>query len=85
MSGTHVVLEEAEDTGEDGLSITRVIVNGVDVGRLAKPPKINVGTKDDRTLTTVTITLVPSRLEIKGEHADGDRRASRAGFTAMID
>ncbi|CAM5386499.1 hypothetical protein ACTFBT_01360 [Streptomyces microflavus] len=84
MSGAHVVLEEAEDTGEDGLSITRVIVNGVDVGRLAKPPKIAVGTKDERSLTTVTITLVPSRLEIKGERADGDRREPRAGFTAKI-
>ncbi|WP_069752971.1 hypothetical protein [Streptomyces sp. EN16] len=85
MSGAHVVLEEADDTGEDGLSITRVIINGVDVGRLAKPPKIAVGTKQDRTLTTVTITLVPARLEIKGEHADGDHRAPRAGFAAKID
>ncbi|WP_097964607.1 hypothetical protein [Streptomyces sp. or20] len=84
MSGAHVVLEEADDTGEDGLSITRVIVNGVDVGRLAKPPKIVVGSKQDRTLTTVTITLVPACLEIKGEHADGDRREPRAGFTAKI-
>ncbi|MGP3750906.1 hypothetical protein [Streptomyces sp. IBSNAI001] len=84
MSGAHVVMEEADDTGEDGLSITRVIVNGVDVGRLAKPPKIAVGTKEDRTLTTVTITLVPARLEIRGEHADGDRREPRAGFTAKI-
>lgn len=85
MSGAHVVLEEADDTGEDGLSVTRVMVNGVDVGRLARVPKINVGTKDDRSLTTVTITLVPARLEIKGEHADGDRREPRAGFTAKID
>ncbi|MFE4797023.1 hypothetical protein ACFRFL_18360 [Streptomyces sp. NPDC056708] len=84
MSGAHVVLEEADDTGEDGLSITRVIVNGLDVGRLAKPPKIAVGTKADRTLTTVTITLVPSRLEIKGELADGERRVPRAGFTADV-
>ncbi|MFF1417649.1 hypothetical protein [Streptomyces sp. NPDC058280] len=84
MSGAHVVLEEVDDTGEDGLMVTRVIVNGVDVGRLAKAPKINVGMKDERTLTTVTITLVPSRLEIKGEHADGDRREARAGFTAKI-
>ncbi|MFD4234322.1 hypothetical protein [Streptomyces sp. NPDC058542] len=84
MSGAYVVLEEADDTGEDGLSITRVVVNGVDVGRLAKPPKIAVGMKQDRTLTTVTITLVPARLEIKGEHADGDRREPRAGFTAKI-
>lgn len=82
MSGAHVVLEEADDTGESGVIVTRVSVNGVDVGKLAKPPKINVG--HDRTCTTVTITLVPSRLEIKGEHADGDRREPRAGFGAKI-
>ncbi|CAM5724356.1 putative protein OS=Streptomyces microflavus OX=1919 GN=Smic_81400 PE=4 SV=1 [Streptomyces microflavus] len=35
-------------------------------------------------LTTVTITLVPFRLGIKGERADGDRREPRAGFTAKI-
>ncbi|MFE2883175.1 hypothetical protein [Streptomyces sp. NPDC059272] len=55
----------------------------VDVGRLAKAPKVSVGT--DRRCTTVTITLVPSRLEIKGELADGDRREPRAGFAAKID
>lgn len=82
MSGAHVVLEEADDTGETGVSVTRVIVNGVDVGRLAKAPRVHVGT--DRRCTTVTLTLVPSRLEIRGEHADGDRRASRAGFTAEL-
>jgi hypothetical protein len=83
MSGAHVVLEEADDTGETGVSVTRVIVNGVDVGRLAKAPKIDVGT--DRRCTTVTITLVPARLEIKGELADGERREPRAGFAAKID
>jgi hypothetical protein len=55
----------------------------VDVGTLLRAPKINVGT--DRRCTTVTITLVPSRLEIKGELADGDRREPRAGFAAKID
>lgn len=83
MSGAHVVLVEDDDTGETGVSVTRVLVNGVDVGRLAKAPKIDVGT--DRRCTTVTITLVPSRLEIRGEHADGDRREPRAGFAAKID
>ncbi|WP_346010650.1 hypothetical protein [Streptomyces sp. SID5910] len=78
-----MVLEEADDTGEQGVSVTRVLVNGVDVGRLAKAPKINVGV--DRTCTTVTLTLVPSRLEIRGEHADGDRREPRAGFGSKID
>ncbi|MEV6750761.1 hypothetical protein AB0N21_41800 [Streptomyces sp. NPDC051080] len=85
MSGAHVVLEEADDTGEDGLTVTRVSVNGVDVGRLAKAPKIDVGTKDGRTLTTVTLTLVPARLEICGELADGDRREPRGGFAAKVD
>lgn len=84
MSGAHVVLEEADDTGEDGLQVTRVIVNGTDVGRLDRPPKIHVGTRSEHALTTVTLTLVVSRLEIKGEHADGDRREPRAGFTAKI-
>ncbi|WP_086768741.1 hypothetical protein [Streptomyces bobili] len=64
-------------------ALTRVRVNGVDVGKLAKPPKISVG--HDRTCTTITLTLVPSRLEIRGEHADGDRREARAGFAAKID
>jgi hypothetical protein len=82
MSGAHVVLVEDDDTGETGVSVTRVMVNGVDVGRLAKAPKVNVGT--DRRCTTVTITLVPSWLEIKGELADGDRREPRAGFAAKI-
>ncbi|MGW1269676.1 hypothetical protein [Streptomyces sp. NPDC002491] len=83
MSGAHVVLEEAGDTGADGVVVTRVWVNGTDVGRLARAPKINVG--HDRACTTITLTLVPSRLEIKGEHADGDRREPRAGFAAKID
>ncbi|WP_405482974.1 hypothetical protein [Streptomyces sp. NBC_00009] len=85
MSGAYVVLEEADDTGEDGVMVTRVVINGVDVGRLANAPKIKVGSDRDRSVTTVTITLVPSRLEIKGELADGDRREPRAGFTAKID
>lgn len=82
MSGAHVVLEEADDTGETGVSVTRVTVNGVDVGRLARAPKISVGV--DGRCSTVTITLVPSRLEIRGELADGDRREPRAGFTATL-
>lgn len=83
MSGAHVVLEEADDTGEDGVIVTRVSVNGVDVGKLAKPPKISVG--HARECTTITLTLIPSRLEIKGELSDGERREPRAGFAAKID
>lgn len=83
MSGAHVVLEEADDTGADGVIVTRVIVNGIDVGKLAGPPKVKVG--HARECTTVTITLVPSVLTIKGELSDGDRREPRAGFAAKID
>lgn len=82
MSGAHVVMEEADDTGADGVSITRVSVNGVDVGRLAKPPRVKVGTRNE--LTTVTLTLAVSRLEVRGELADGERREPRTGFTAKI-
>ncbi|MFF3142146.1 hypothetical protein ACFVRU_10550, partial [Streptomyces sp. NPDC057927] len=77
------VLEEADDTGADGVIVTRVSINGVDIGKMSKPPKIVVG--HARECTTVTITLIPSRLEIKGELADGDRREPRAGFAAKID
>ncbi|MGI5404109.1 hypothetical protein ACQEVG_32605 [Streptomyces sp. CA-135486] len=83
MSGAHVVLEEADDTGASGVTVTRVIINGVDVGLVAEAPKITVGCKDD--VTKITLTLIPSRLEIRGALADGDRREARAGFTAKID
>ncbi|MDX2793986.1 hypothetical protein [Streptomyces scabiei] len=85
MSGAHVVLEEADDTGEDGLIPTRAIVNGVDVGRLLSAPKITVGDRGKGALTTITLVLIPSRLEIRGELADGDRHEPRAGFAAKID
>ncbi|KPC89938.1 hypothetical protein ADL27_38670 [Streptomyces sp. NRRL F-6602] len=86
MSGAHVVLEEADDTGEDGVQVTRVLVDGHDVGRLARAPKVVVGSTRDRSVTTVTLVLVPSRLEIRGEHAGGvqDHSAPRAGFAAKI-
>lgn len=82
MPGAHVVMEERDDDGSDGVSITHVSVNGVDVGLMAKPPRVRVGTGGERT--TVTLTLAVSRLEIRGEHADGERRAPRAGFTADL-
>lgn len=66
MTGSHVVLEEVDDTGADSVQVTRVIVNGVDVGQLARAPKIHVGTRGKGDLTTVTLTLVPSRLEVRG-------------------
>jgi hypothetical protein len=83
MRGAHVVLEEVGSTGECGVSVTRVVVNGVDVGLVEETPKITIGDSDSPT--KITLTLIPSRLEIRGEHADGDRRQPRAGFAAKID
>lgn len=82
MAGAHVVMEESDDTGEDGVSITRVSVNGTDVGLMAAVPRVKVGARG--TATTVTLTLAVSRLEIRGELADGERRESKAGFTAKV-
>ncbi|MFB7823894.1 hypothetical protein [Streptomyces hydrogenans] len=85
MSGAHVVVWEADDTGAEGVSATHVSVNGVDVGTVAEAPVITVGTRGDKSITKITLTLIPSHLEIKGEHAAGERRATRAGFTAALD
>lgn len=82
MSGAHVVMEESDDTGADGVSITHVRVNGVDMGLMARPPRVRVGINGAHT--TVALTLVVSRLEVRGELADGDRRAPTAGFTADL-
>lgn len=82
VGGARVVMEESGTTGEDGVHITSVSVNGVDVGLMAEVPTVKVGTRD--TATTVTLTLVVSSLDIRGEHVHGERRESRAGFTAKI-
>jgi hypothetical protein len=66
VSGAHVVLQEDDDDGEDGVSVSRVLVNGVDVGTMAAVPKVKVGIRGERT--TVTLTLAPAYLEIKGEN-----------------
>ncbi|MFI8084376.1 hypothetical protein ACIF6L_26680 [Kitasatospora sp. NPDC086009] len=55
---------EADHEGE-GLVPTLVRVNGVDVGRLAEPPTVRAGGDDEPT--TVTLTLLPSEVVIKGE------------------
>ncbi|MEU3777740.1 hypothetical protein AB0F11_32010 [Streptomyces sp. NPDC032472] len=79
-AGAHVVLEERDDTGEDGVSVTHVIVNGVDLGRVGADLRIKVGTNGSPT--TIKVTLIPSRLEIRGSLAEEDRQGSRVGFTA---
>jgi hypothetical protein len=42
------------------------------------------GIKVDGTVTKIVLELIPSRLEIRGELADGDHREPRAGFRAKI-
>ncbi|MFD6365120.1 hypothetical protein ACFWFX_35585 [Streptomyces roseolus] len=54
-----------------------VRVNGVDVGLLAEAPVVKVV---DEELTTVTLVLYPSSVEIKGDDVRDDARP--IGFTA---
>jgi hypothetical protein len=78
-TGAHVVILETDDTGEDGVSADRVLINGHDVGLMAAIPKVKVGIRGD--LTTVTLTLAPSYLEIKGENREPAKHDA-FGFTA---
>ncbi|MFI2213048.1 hypothetical protein [Streptomyces sp. NPDC020141] len=85
MSGAHVVLLEDDDTGENGIVVTRALVNGVDVGTIAERPRIRLGTSGTDDVTTITLTLVPSQLEVRGALSNGDRREPRAGFAAPVE
>jgi hypothetical protein len=62
--GAHVEIVEPDHQGE-GVVPTVVRVNGTDVGILARAPRVHVGEGDEAT--TVTLVLVPSRLDVKGE------------------
>jgi hypothetical protein len=83
VTGAHIVLQEDDDTGDDGVSVGRVYVNGVDVGLMAAAPKVKVGTRGTRT--TVTLTLAPACVEIKGEHRTPATGSSTFGFTGRDD
>lgn len=76
--GQGAVVEIVEPNHEPGEALmpTRVRVNGVDVGELAKVPKVTMGVDE---VTTVTLVLYPSRLEIKGDE-DERSKASKIGF-----
>ncbi|MGW1828809.1 hypothetical protein ACWCO0_09795 [Streptomyces tubercidicus] len=79
IEGAHVEIVEEEHEPGTGVVLTAVRVNGVDVGRLAKAPKIYAG--DGRQeMATITLVLVPSRIEIKGDDVK-DTRAP-IGFVA---
>lgn len=71
------IVEPDHEPGEGVLPLT-VRVNGVDVGALATYPKIRAG--DGRTACTVTLVLVPSRLEVKGDEEDLSSK-SKIGFS----
>ncbi|MFE5159164.1 hypothetical protein ACFRNT_11630 [Streptomyces sp. NPDC056697] len=70
--GAHVEIVEPDHTPGDAVLPTVVRVNGVDVGALAKPPKVEAGSSDE--YATVTLVLIPSRLEIKGDDTPTDRK-----------
>lgn len=78
--GAHVeVVEEDHEPGTGVLAMS-VRVNGVDVGRLAEAPKIDLGNGRDQQ-ATITLVLVPSRMDVRGD--DGDRPGDiKIGFSA---
>lgn len=68
VGGAHIEIIDTDATGPDSgrfLLPKRVIVNGTDVGRVAENG-IHISPGNSDTITTVTITLIPSRIEIKG-------------------
>ncbi|MFI7096445.1 hypothetical protein [Streptomyces lydicus] len=75
--GAVVEIVEPDHTAGDGVLPLTVRVNGTDVGTLAAYPKIRAG--DGRTPCTVTLVLVPSRLEVKGDEEDLSS-GSKIGF-----
>ncbi|MEU7039854.1 hypothetical protein AB0A77_02195 [Streptomyces varsoviensis] len=78
-AGAHVEIVEADHEPGMGVVPTSVRVNGVHVGRLAKTPKVDTGDGRER-MTTVTLVLLPSYLEIKGDDSPAVRNA--IGFSA---
>ncbi|WP_051741181.1 hypothetical protein [Kitasatospora sp. MBT66] len=63
--GAHVeIVEPGHDSGLP-LMPTTVRVNGTDVGTLAEAPKVDTGDSDHPV--TVTLVLVPRRIDLKGE------------------
>ncbi|MFD9205983.1 hypothetical protein ACFVZM_06845 [Streptomyces sioyaensis] len=76
--GAHVEIVEPDHEPGSGVLPLTVRVNGTDVGTLAAYPKIRAG--DGRTQCTVTLVLVPSLLEVKGDEADRSS-GSKIGFS----
>lgn len=77
VAGARVEIVESGHEPGDPVIPTNVRVNGVDVGRLAKVPKVVMG---DDEVTTVTLVLMPASVEIKGDDVRTDRKP--IGFAA---
>lgn len=71
--GAHIEIVDPTTTSGGPLLPRRVLINGVDVGLVAKDgARIEVG--DSQTVTQVVLTLYPSRLTIR---SDDDTPAAR--------
>jgi hypothetical protein len=72
------LVELVDESDDEGLVPTVVKVNGVDVGRLAKAPRVT--TTGD--VVTVTLVLMPRRVEVKGPpvKAEPAKRVQPFGF-----
>lgn len=77
VAGARVEIVETDHEPGDPIVPTNVRINGVDVGRLAKVPKIAM---DADEVTTVTLVLMPTSVEIKGDDIRTDRKP--IGFAA---
>ncbi|GAB7187164.1 hypothetical protein ATKI12_6995 [Kitasatospora sp. Ki12] len=71
--GARVEIVEPDHEG-GALMPTLVRVNGVDVGLMARPPQVRAG--GDEQPATVTLTLLPREVVIKGEP-----KGARSGAT----
>ncbi|WP_032794524.1 hypothetical protein [Streptomyces sp. W007] len=76
-SGARVEIVETDHEPGGPVTPTNVRVNGVDVGLLAKAPKVAL---DGDDVTTVTLVLIPASVEIKGDDVREEKKA--IGFTA---
>jgi hypothetical protein len=77
VDGAHVEIVDPKARG-GVLAPSRVLINGVDVGLVSSDGvQINVG--DSRNITTVTLTLLPSRVTIRS----GDSEPAPSGAATL--
>ena len=63
--GARVEIIDSDYDPADGVLVSAVRVNGTYVGTMARPPKVDMGDGDIRSMT-VTLVLRPSSVEISG-------------------